>query len=412
MAPEVPSSSVETTQVPLPQATAGRETFQTSRQLQIFQRGPDASALPIRVEELEARAREVLSPQAYDWVAGGAGKEDTAHANLEAFRRWRILPQMLCDVVQRDFSLELFGQRFPYPVLLAPIGVQGIVHPEGELATARAAAAMHVPFIYSTVSTFSMEAVAEAMGPAPRWFQLYWPKDPELTVSFLQRAERAGYSALVVTLDTQTMGWRERTLELSYLPFLHGHGLANYVSDPVFLDRLPPEKRTDERTLVAEYVKVFSNLAHTWKDLQFLREHTRLPILLKGIQRADDARRALDGGMDGLIVSNHGGRQVDGGIASLSSLLLIRQAVDERVPLLLDSGIRRGADVFKALALGARAVLLGRPYMWALALQGEEGVRQFLLNFLGDVDVTFALCGKTSLAEITAADVIRADARV
>lgn len=363
--------------------------------------------VPVPLALLEQKAREVLSPEAYDYVAGGAGGEDTMRANLEAFRRWRIVPRMLRDVSRRNLSVELLGLRLPAPVLLAPVGVQSIVHPDAETAAARAAATLGLPFILSTAGSRSIEKIAEAMGKAPRWFQLYWSKDPELTASMLGRAERAAYHAIVVTLDTQLLAWRERDLHHPFLPFLKAEGLANYFSDPAFRSKLarPPEE--DAFSAVRHWANIYSNTELTWGNLAFLREHTRLPILLKGILHPDDAAKALDCGVDGVMVSNHGGRQVDGAIAALDALVKVVAVIKGRVPVLFDSGIRRGADAFKALALGARAVLLGRPYLWGLALAGEQGVREVLLNFLADFDLTLALCGYTSCAELNPETLVR-----
>ena len=355
--------------------------------------------LPLDLDALEAAAREVLSPEAYDYVAGGAGSEDTVRANREAFRRRRIVPRVLTDVAERDLSTEVLGTAMPAPVLLAPVGVQGIVHADAEVAVARAAASIGVPIVLSTVSSKSMEEVAEASGANPRWFQLYWPNEPELTASFLSRAEAAGYSAVAVTLDTRILAWRPRDLQRAYLPFLRTEGLANYLSDPVF--RAPLEG-DDPAQAALRWVGVFSDASSTWDRLASLREMTSLPILLTGVLHPDDARLALDHGMDGLIVSNHGGRQVDGSIAALDALPGVVEAVQGRVPVLFDSGIRTGADAVKALALGARAVLLGRPYIWGLALAGEDGVRQVLRAFLADLDLTVALSGRRSLDELDA----------
>jgi isopentenyl diphosphate isomerase/L-lactate dehydrogenase-like FMN-dependent dehydrogenase len=314
---------------------------------------------------------------------------------------------MLHDVSQRSSAVEVLGAALPAPVLLAPVGVQSIIHADAEIATARAAAAVGIPFILSTASSKTLEDVAAAGGNVPRWFQLYWGRDPELTASFLARAERAGYSAIVVTLDTSLLSWRERDMQNAYLPFLLGEGIANYLSDPVFRASLAQPPEVDPQSAIFKFVSIFSNPTLTWNDLAFLREHTRLPILLKGILRADDAQKALDHGAHGIIVSNHGGRQVDGALASLDALPAIVAAVQGRVPVLFDSGIRRGADAFKALALGARAVLLGRTYLWGLALSGEEGVRDVLLNFLADLDLTLALSGCASFAEVDTSMLVR-----
>ena len=377
--------------------------YGSERQFQIYLTGMASQrpTLPLSYEDLERQAREKLTPEAYGYVAGGAGGEQTMRANRAAFERWRIIPRMLRNVAERDPRIELFGATLPAPMLYAPIGVQSIVHPEAEVAVARAAASLDLPIILSTASSKSLEEVAEAMGNTPRWFQLYWSKDNELTASFLSRAERAGYSAIVVTLDTNLLSWRERDLQNAYLPFLLGEGIANYLTDPVFRAALPQPPEQDPQSAVMHWARIFANPALTWSDLRFLREHTHLPILLKGILHPDDAALALEAGMDGIIVSNHGGRQVDGAVAALDALLAVARVVDGRAPVLFDSGIRRGADAFKALALGARAVLLGRPYMWGLALAGEAGVRDVTLNFLADLDLTLALSGYTSFAQVT-----------
>ena len=345
----------------------------------------------------------MLDVRAYDYVAGGAGGERTMRANLEAFDRWRIVPRMLRDVGERDLSVKILGHDLSAPVILAPLGVQGILHRDAEVATGCAAASLGLPFCLSTVSSKSIEEVARAMGDAPRWFQLYWGKSRELTASFVRRAEAAGYGAIVVTLDTHMLAWRERDLDHGYLPFLLGEGLANYVSDPVFgsmLPRVPDDQR--EKAVVATWSRIFTNSRLTWDDLPFLREHTRLPIVLKGIQHPDDARRALDAGVNAIIVSNHGGRQVDGAIAALDALPGVADVVADRIPVLFDSGIRRGSDVLKAIALGAKAVLVGRPYAFGLAVGGEDGVRDVLMNLIADFDLTLGLSGYTRCSELTA----------
>lgn len=372
------------------------------RQLQIYIGAWQGQTplIPLRYETLEQRAKEVLGEEAFDYVAGGAGSEDTLHANREAFRRWHIVPRMLRNVSERTLSIQLFNHSLPAPVLLAPVGVQSIVHSEGELAVARAAASLGIPLILSTLSSYTLEEVAQVMGDAPRWFQLYWSNDSDLTASFISRAEKAGYSAIVVTLDTPTTGWRERDLQHAYLPFFRGEGIANYLSDPVFRAALPRPPEEELTPALLHFATVFGSFALTWNDLAFLRERTRLPILLKGILHAEDAQLAIEHGADGIIVSNHGGRQVDGAIPALVALPDVSQVVQGRLPVLFDSGIRRGADAFKAIALGAKAVLLGRPYLWGLALAGEQGVREVLLNFLADLDLTLALSGYASFEEL------------
>jgi isopentenyl diphosphate isomerase/L-lactate dehydrogenase-like FMN-dependent dehydrogenase len=372
------------------------------RQMEIYLQGLDGTrpTQPIAPEELEERARAVLPTPAYIYVAGGAGSEATVRANRDAFQRWHIVPRFLRDVSRRDLGIELFGRRLLAPVLLAPVGVQSMLHPDAELAVARAARSLGVPMVLSTVSSVALERVAEALGETPGWFQLYWPKDPALAASLVGRAERAGFAAVVVTLDTYLYGWRERDLQQAWLPFAHGQGITNYLTDPVFRAALPVPPEQDRLAAARHFLAVVSNPALTWDDLAWLRRQTRLPILLKGILHPDDARRAVELGMEGVIVSNHGGRQLDGEVASLDALPAVVEAVAGRVPVLFDGGIRRGADVFKALALGARAVLLGRPYCWGLAVGGEQGVRQVLRNLLADTELTLGLAGCASCAEV------------
>lgn len=388
---------------------ASARSLGMQRQMEIYQLGLAGNkiAVPIPLAELERKAAEVLSAQAYDYVAGSASGERTAHANLAAFDHWRIVPRMLRDVSERDLGVELLGHKLATPVLLGPVGVQNIIRSDGELAVAAAAASLGIPFVLSTVSSHPIEAVAQAMGNTPRWFQLYWGKDHQLTRSLLQRAERSGYSALVVTLDTAMLGWRERDLRHPYLPFLLGHGLANYFSDPVFCSRLKQPPRADPASAIQLWAGLFSNTALTWRDLDWLRKQTRLPIVLKGILHPEDARLAAEHGGDAIIVSNHGGRQVDGAIAALDALPPVVKAVAGKVPVLFDSGIRYGSDAIKALALGARAVLLGRLYIWGLAVAGEQGVRDVLQNFLADLDLTMGLAGLRSVAELDAATLKR-----
>jgi lactate 2-monooxygenase len=372
-----------------------------TRQLEIYSGAKPA--VPISIAALEQKARDILPPPAFDYVAGGAGGERTMQANLDAFSHYPIVPRMLRDVSQRDLSVDLFGVRIPAPILLAPVGVQSIIHPEAEFPAARAAASLGVPFVLSTLSSRPMEEIAAAMANAPRWFQLYPSASPDLNASFLRRAEAAGYSAVMVTLDTRMMGWRERDLGHAFLPFLQAQGLANYFTDPVFRAALAAAPQADPAAAVRYWSTIYSHPAATWDDLRTLRGQTRLPLLLKGILHPDDARRALDYGIDGIVVSNHGGRQVDGAIAALDALPAVVEALDGRIPALFDSGIRRGADVVKALSLGARAVLIGRLYCWGLAVAGEQGVRDTVLNLIAETDLTFALSGFTNCRELKAA---------
>jgi isopentenyl diphosphate isomerase/L-lactate dehydrogenase-like FMN-dependent dehydrogenase len=372
------------------------------RQLAIYEMGlaGKTPGQPVDVDRLAHEAKSKLEAEAYDYLAGGAGAEDTMRANREAFRRWRIVPRFLRNVDRRDLGVDVLGTRLPAPVMLAPIGVQGILHKHGELAVARAAKGLGVPMILSTVSSHSIEEVAEELGDAPRWFQLYWPRSDELTASFLRRAEAAGYGAVVVTLDTYLLSWRPRDIQNAYLPFLRGDGLANYLSDPVFQERIGGEPKLHPVKTLEFFGEVFSDPSRTWDDLAKLRQATRLPILLKGILHPDDARRAVDHGAAGVIVSNHGGRQLDGAIAALDALPGVVDAVGDRAAVLFDSGIRRGSDVVKAMALGARCVLLGRPYAFGLAVRGEAGVRDVLEDLIADVDLTLGLAGCASFAEL------------
>ncbi|HEY5694074.1 MAG TPA: alpha-hydroxy-acid oxidizing protein [Gaiellaceae bacterium] len=417
-----------------PGESAGRR-----RQADIYLAGVRGTTpkVPVAFRALEERARATMSERAFAYVAGGAGLEGTAAANREAFDRLRIVPRVLRDVAARDTSIELFSRRLSSPFLLAPIGVLELAHRHGDLAVARAAAAEGVPMIFSSQASFSMEECAAAMGQAPRWFQLYWSTSDELAASLVRRAEASGCDAIVVTLDTTLFGWRPRDLDLAFLPFALAQGIAQYTSDPVFQrlveERLrepaPPAGRiTPEavrslleltrrypgsfrrnlrsgvpRAAVRLFLDIYSRPSLTWDDLSFLQGVTKLPILLKGVLDPDDARTAVERGVSGIVVSNHGGRQVDGAIASVDALPAIVAAVGDRVPVLLDSGIRCGADVFKALALGARAVLLGRPYVYGLALAGEAGVREVIRNLRADFDLTMGLAGCRSTSEVAAA---------
>jgi lactate 2-monooxygenase len=359
--------------------------------------------LPMAWAELEERAREALDDRAIAYVFGGAGSEDTMRANLEAFRRWRIVPRVLRkDLSARDLSTELLGTRIPAPVLLAPIGVQTLLHDDGELASARAAAAIGVPFITSTASATPLEEIAKASGKGPRWYQLYWPNDDELAASLVRRAETAGYSAIVLTVDNYVPGWKPRDLQQAYLPFLEGVGIAQYLSDPVFRAGLEKSPEEDIGAAVGHFLGVFANPTLTWERLEWLRGTTSLPIVIKGILHPDDAAEARERGVDAIVVSNHGGRQIDGAIASLDALPPILDAVGDEMAVLLDSGIRSGTDAFKAMALGADAVLVGRPYLWGLALEGQNGVETVLRCLLAELDLTMALSSCTELGDIDA----------
>jgi lactate 2-monooxygenase len=397
--------------------------------------------VPVSFERLQQAARGAMSPQGYAYVAGGAGTEETMRGNRAAFERWRIVPRMLRDVSTRDTAVELLGTPLPSPFVLCPIGVLEMAHRDADVAVARAAGSEGIPFVFSNQASRPMEETARAMGDAPRWFQLYWSTANELVESLVSRAERCGCSAIVLTLDTTMLGWRIRDLDLAYLPFLRGKGIAQYTSDPVFVAALqetlrqeaPPGGRITlaaigtllsqagaypgarlanvrsglARAAVRRFVETYSRPSLSWEDLAFLRERTRLPILLKGVLHPGDALAAVDHGMDGVFVSNHGGRQVDGAIATMDALPAIVEAVAGRVPIVLDSGVRSGADVFRALALGASAVGLGRPYVWGLATGGEQGTREVIRNLRADFDLTMGLSGVASVRDIGRDNIVR-----
>jgi lactate 2-monooxygenase len=381
-------------------------------QAEIFLRGlaGEPPSQPLDWSALAQEAQRVSEPQAADYVFGGAGAEDTMRANEEAFRRWRIVPRMLRDVSDRDLSRAVLGTDCPAPLGLAPVGAQAIVHADGERASARAAAAVGLPMTVSTVSTMPMEEIA-ACAAGPKWFQLYWPTDRDLAASFLARAEAAGYRAVIVTLDTFLPGWKPRDLQRAWQPYLQGIGIANYVADPVFRARLAKPPEEDLQAAVGEFVRVFTNPRLSWEDLEFLRSRTTLPIALKGILHPEDARAAREHGMDAVVVSNHGGRQVDGAIASLDALPAIVDAVGDHMEVLLDSGVRTGADAIKALALGADAVLVGRPYIWGLAVGGEAGVLAVLRALLAELDLTMGLSGHTGPGQLHPGVLVREGAR-
>ncbi|MEP7252418.1 MAG: alpha-hydroxy-acid oxidizing protein [Ginsengibacter sp.] len=370
-------------------------------QLQIYFAGTQnvKPRVPVSFEELEQKAREIMAPEAFAYIAGGAGAETTIENNRKAFNHWQIIPRMMRDVSKRSTAIELFGTKLPTPLLLGPVGVLSIAHKDAEIAVARAAKILQVPQVVSTVSSRSIEEIATVHEDHPHWFQLYWGRNNDFTRSIINRAEKAGYSAIVVTLDTRLFAWRERDIQNAYLPFLYNEGLANYLTDPVFLSAVGDPAKDKMQTML-HFADCFSNPSSSWKDLAVIRECTRLPIILKGIQYADDAKKAIDHGANGIIVSNHGGRQLDGAIGALDTLAGIAAAVGERTTILFDSGIRRGADVFKAMALGAKAVLIARPYAYGLALAGEEGVKEVVANLLADIDLTLGLAGCNSWAEV------------
>lgn len=402
----------------------------------------NAPLLSTQFSEWETGARNKLPHPNFMYVYGAASSGRTNDANVAAFDRYRLRPSMLNDCTIRDVSVELFGTRYPSPVMVAPVGVQGIMHPDAEEATARACRELHVNYILSTAATRSIEQVARANGPdGERWFQLYWPRpqSEEVTASLLSRAKNEGYKVLVVTLDTFNLAWRPGDLDTAYLPFLKGEGCQIGFTDPVFQKRFEQIRAQDSRTTseklwelwellksanirnkawvlrntkTLQYTKEWlgvmnSGTYRVWHHLNILKKLWDGPIVLKGIQTVEDAHRAIDFGMSGIIVSNHGGRQCDGAIASLDALAEIgadRKVQQSGITILFDSGIRNGSDILKAIALGAKAVLIGRPFMYGLALKGEAGVKHVLKCMLADMDNMLGNAGKKSLKDLSRHD--------
>lgn len=393
--------------------------------------------IPIRYEDLESAARQKLSPEAFAYVAGGAGRERTIQHNRDDFDRYRIAPRMLQGHEEVDTSIQLFGKTIPHPFLLSPIGALKMVHPKADLEVAKAAAESKVPMIFSSQASVEMEKCASVMGDAERWFQLYYSQSDELAKSMVKRAEDSGCSAIVVTLDTTRLGWRPRDLELAYLPFLRGIGIAQYTSDPVFQKMLDegrgkalqdkPKPSISLKTLsalwqqksnypapwsqklfsdrpmraVRLFINTYSRPDLSWDDLSSIRKWTDLPILLKGIVHPLDAQKAKSEGFDGIILSNHGGRQVDGGVSTISILPDVIQQVGKEFPVLFDSGIRSGVHAMKALALGAHAVCIGRPFVYAMALKGSEGISELLDHYLAGLQLNMGLSGCSEIADLT-----------
>ena len=403
--------------------------------------------VPTSAEKLEAAARRALlrrpgGRRAWAYIYGGAGSGTTMDANREALDRRHLVPRMLRNTARRDLSTQVLGQHLPAPVLVAPIGAAGLVRRNADLDVGRASAERGLPYILSSQGSSPMEATAAAMGSGPRWFQLYWSSDEQLVDSFISRAESVNAGALVITLDTTSLGWRPWDLDLGSLPFTRGVGIAQYTSDPRFKEMVaervaraaasggegddddnltitPQAVRTlfemarnhpgglrqnltdpHTRESVQTFLDTFSNPALNWDHIATLRERTRLPVVLKGVLHPDDARRAFDAGVDAVMVSNHGGRQVDGSIGTLDALVRIREAIGQEPTVLLDSGIRNGTDVVKAMACGADAVTLGRPHIYGLAIAGQRGVGEVLDNLLAEIDLTMSLSGASSWDEV------------
>lgn len=420
---------------------ADRPGYGRIRQGEIYTAGVHdrRPSVPTDFAELERRAHKAMSERAWAYIAGGAGEGRTVAANRAALDRWAIVPRVLRDVADRTLATELFGDRLSAPVLFAPVGAGGLAYRDADLHIGRAAAELGVPYIFSNQGSVPMERVAAAMDRvrpgAPRWFQLYWSTDDELVDSLVHRAENSGASAIAVTLDTTMLGWRPQDLNLGSLPFARAEGIAQYTSDSRFrrivADRIadpdaadsPAQRpsigalktlaaiarntpgaflrnliRPEPRVGVQTFLDIYSRPSLSWTDIATLRDKTSLPIVLKGILHPDDARRAIDEGIDGIVVSNHGGRQVDGAISAVDALESIAPVVDGRITVLADSGIYTGSDVFKALALGADAVCIGRPHMYGLAIAGAAGARDVVANIIAELDLTLGLSGHTSAA--------------
>ncbi|MFN8607919.1 MAG: alpha-hydroxy-acid oxidizing protein [Vulcanimicrobiota bacterium] len=411
-----------------------------ARQKEVYQQGARGQTpkVPMHFDQLEDAARRSLSARAFAYVAGGAGQESAQRANRQAFERWSIQPRMLRDVSRRHMKTEVFGREWPSPLLLSPIGALGLVRQNADALVARAAARAQVAMVFSNQASVKMETCAAMMGNQPRWFQLYWSKSNELVASLVARAEACGCEAIVVTLDTPLLGWRPRDLQLGSLPFARAIGLAQYVSDPVFQNYLDEVQLRPSGPLtlsslqifyeacrnyggsfwqnlrtrrplkaVQQFIDIYSRTDLVWDDLAFLRAKTRLPIVLKGIMCAEDARLGLQAGANGIWVSNHGGRQLDGSRTALDALGEVVAAIEGRAPVFFDSGVRAGADVFKALALGATAVGLGRPFAHGLAVAGEDGVHEVIQNTLAELDLCMAFAGCRSLDDVRSSRLLR-----
>jgi lactate 2-monooxygenase len=357
--------------------------------------------LPMSYSELESRARQALSPSLRSYISGGAGDEVTQRRNVSAFEEWGIVPRMLVGAVQRDLSIELFGRRWAAPIFLAPIGVIGLCSDDGhgDLAAARAAAKLKVPMAVSTLGMDPMETVAGELGQTPGLFQYYAPADRDLAESLIRRAESAGYTGIIVTLDTWVTGWRPRDLATANLPQMQGNCLANYISDPNVRNKVEGDLDADPRLAVPYWTSTFGS-SLSWDDLAWLRSLTALPLILKGICSPDDTRRAIDAGADGIYCSNHGGRTANGGLSAIECLPAVVEAAGE-VPVLFDSGVRSGADVVKAIALGAKAVGIGRPYVYGAALAGTDGIVHVMRSILAEADLIMAIDGYPTVADLT-----------
>lgn len=379
------------------------EPYGEHRQQELYAMGTLADKppeIPVRWAALEQAAIEAMDDRAAAYVAGGAGSGETMTENRRAFEKWRIVPRLLRDVSERNLRIEVFGQQWDLPLQIAPIGAQSIIHGKGSLATAQAADDLDVPICFSSVTSSPIEELTAQLQETPAWFQLYWSSDRSITESFVDRAENAGCNAIVLTVDVPVLGWRERDIEQGYLPMLDGEGIANYTTDPAFCDGLDEPPAENEDAAIQQFLDVFGDPTITWDAVDDLCSMTDLPVVLKGLLHPDDAETAVDHGVDGIVVSNHGGRQIDGEISALDALPRIVEQVGERTAVFFDSGVRSGADALTALALGADAVGIGRPVVYGLALDGADGVRAVLENLRADLDLTLSNTGRRTIADV------------
>lgn len=364
----------------------------------------ESDFFPLNFDELEVAVKEKVDIGSYSYVRSGAGGEETLRNNRQAFENYAIVPRFLNDVSTVDTSIELFGKKHPTPLLFAPVGMNKIAHEDGELAVIRAAKKLGIPYIQSTVASYSMEDLATEAPDHTKWFQLYWSSNEAVAYSMAERAEKAGFEAIVLTVDTVTLGWREHDIRNQFSPLLKGFASGNYKSDPVFMASL---KDDSLETFVETQI---ANIYHpnlNWDHVRELKKRTKLPVLLKGILHPEDARMAIEAGIDGIVVSNHGGRQLDGVIASLDALPAVVEEVADRIPVIFDSGVYRGIDVLKALALGATAVAIGRPFVYGLAYAGETGVQRAMQNIYNEFEVSMKLSGVSNIANLRKLQLIK-----
>ncbi|MBC9719427.1 alpha-hydroxy-acid oxidizing protein [Streptomyces sp. TRM66268-LWL] len=394
-------------------------SYSGSYQTEVFRQG--GSPFPFTVGGLEREAKSALPEKYFDYIAGGAGCENTVAANRAAFTRWGLIYRVLRDGIPADPGCELFGARLSMPVLLAPAGVGELAHREAETAAARAAAEVGVAQVLSAVASSSLEQVAQAAPHGTRWFQFAWPDDEKLARSLIARTEAAGYGAIMVMGDCYAAGWRTRELSAGFFPFDHCYGLGNYLSDPRFWELIgqPMDVQGDDipdmsrvarsvaATAASTWNRVFAKPALTVTDIEQLRTWTRLPILVKGVCHPGEAAALIDAGVDGLVVSNHGGRQLDNCVAALDCLPGVVEAVGDRVPVLFDSGVRTGTDVLIALALGAKAVMIGRPWLYGLAIGGQAGVTHVLRCIHAELTSALTLTGHRRADTLSTDDLTR-----